>query len=425
MNARRISALAVLVALPLTALTQVGATADAERTAARADTRTVAASLPAQTPTARKPRGATKAKKISVRVLPQIAQPGKKPAAAAKARSAVVVEVKPKRRTAVTLQVKAGKKWKAVQRATTDKRGTHVFQAPARHRGKAATYRVTVGKKKSAAASTKRWTKSKFTDNFSGKKLSSAWEHRKQHFEAASGRSCSRGSTKAVKVSKGTVRLSVLKDTAQGKAKCTALANGKNTGKFAYRLNGHISTESKVSFRYGFAAARVKFPQAQGQHGSFWLQPVSYQQQSRDPRTNRSEIDVVESFGVDGGPSGSYGLSSFTYHYQWVPEGDREVWTPVKTGGYLRNVPSLMAGKKDRPHNGYHVYSVEWTPTSYIFRIDGKESYRSSVGVSDLPQYALLSLLSSDYELERLKGGDTKLPQHMHVDWMRIWETGS
>ena len=43
------------------------------------------------------------------------------------------------------------------------------------------------------------------------------------------------------------------------------------------------------------------------------------------------------------------------------------------------------------------------------------------VGVSGQPQYPILSLLSSDYELSQL-GSEKKLPQHMYVDWIRVWE---
>ena len=70
---------------------------------------------------------------------------------------------------------------------------------------------------------------------------------------------------------------------------------------------------------------------------------------------------------------------------------------------------------------GYHVFSVEWTPTEYVFRIDGRETWRTSVGISHVPQYPILSLLSSDYELPRFNG---ELPEQMEVDWARVWETG-
>lgn len=411
MTSRRLAAIAALLVLPACALNQGGSSADG----AHDGLRTVSAS-PTPQPSL---QGARKASKVTIRVLPQIAQPGRKTSKASAARVPVTVQVAPKRRTAVTLQAKAGSGWKRVARATTDKKGRHVFAAPARRGGKAATYRVTVGKRASQPASTQRWLSSKFTDDFTGGSLSSSWSHRRQHTEQV-GRRCSRGDKRAVKVTKGTVRLSVLKDP-DNRSKCAGVLNGKKTGMFARRLNGHISTDGKVSFRYGFAAARLKFPRKQGQHGGFWLMPQVHESGTVDPRRTGAEIDVVESFGEKAGPKSSMGLASFTYH--WVlKNGGGEL---TETGGYLKNVRPLLQDKKDSWSKRYHVFSVEWTPSAYIFRIDGKESWRSTRGVSGQPQYAILSLLSSDYELARLEGGDKKLPQHMHVDWVRIWETGS
>ena len=38
-----------------------------------------------------------------------------------------------------------------------------------------------------------------------------------------------------------------------------------------------------------------------------------------------------------------------------------------------------------------------------------------------MPEFLILSLLSSDYELPRFDG---ELPETMEVDWVRVWETG-
>lgn len=419
MNSRRIAALAATMMLSACALNQGASSAETQD-----DGRTTASASPtieSKAPTARKQRGARKARKINVRVMPQIAQPGGRPAKSGKAKSAVFVQVKPRRATAVKLQVKAGKKWKNIRSATTSRRGQHVFQAPVKRGGKPANYRVAVGKKSSKAHSTKRWVKPTFSDDFNGKKLSSNWEHRKQYRDPLSSRACSRGAKNAVKVKGGTVRLSVLKDKSAKKKKCRAVSDGKKQ-KFSYRLNGHISTESSMSFKYGFAAARIKFPKNQGQHGSFWLQPSNPDYSTNNPKNTGAEIDVIESFGANAGPKGSMGLSSFTYH--WVGKLNKDnKYKAVKTGGYLKNVPSLMANKRDNVFKRYHVFSVEWTPKAYIFRIDGQESYRSKRGVSGTPQYAILSLLSSDWELGRARS-EKKINETMHVDWMRVWETG-
>ena len=68
------------------------------------------------------------------------------------------------------------------------------------------------------------------------------------------------------------------------------------------------------------------------------------------------------------------------------------------------------------------MFSVEWSPGGYVFRIDGRETWRTSAGVSERAEYLILSLLSSDYELPGL-GGEDRLPQHMYVDWVQFWRS--
>ena len=67
------------------------------------------------------------------------------------------------------------------------------------------------------------------------------------------------------------------------------------------------------------------------------------------------------------------------------------------------------------------MFSVKWDPSKIVFYIDGKETWRTSAHVSKEQQYLILSLLASDYEA--LEMNDKKLPQHMYVDWVRVWET--
>ena len=75
------------------------------------------------------------------------------------------------------------------------------------------------------------------------------------------------------------------------------------------------------------------------------------------------------------------------------------------------------------PSDDFHVYSVEWSPKGYIFRMDGKETYRIAEGVSQVKQYLILSLFSGAWEASRL---DRKqLPNSMDVDWVRVWQAES
>jgi beta-glucanase (GH16 family) len=291
-----------------------------------------------------------------------------------------------------------------------DRRGRAQFAAPASVAGQALTYRATVASTTSLPAvmsrtvSTERWLTPTWTDEFSGNSLSRDWIHRGRTYEPQSFRSCSRGSAKAVRVGGGAVRLSVLRDPSRDTL-CPALKRGQIAGRYAYRLNGHIGTDKAFSFRYGVAAARIKYPRLRGQHGSFWMEPVG----GMSPDSTGHEIDVTEFFGAVSHRSG---LFSYIHRY--------EAGRIVKTGV---NVPdTFLHGPRDGWGKNFHVFSVQWTPRWLVFRVDGKETWRIGGRVSQVREYLILSLLSSDYELPTIT--DRQLPQHMYVDWVRVWETG-
>ncbi len=263
----------------------------------------------------------------------------------------------------------------------------------------------------SRAVGTSAWGPATFTDQFTGTALSTNWVHRKQDYDPSSMRNCSKGSPAATQVSRGTLKLMVVRDTTLPAASCTAYKkDGSVIGNFDYRLNGHVSTEGHAYFKYGVLAARIKFQPRQGQHASLWMQP---QDPTYAPNAleGGAEIDVIEYFG-DGVKNG--GLTSFIYN----PTASG---VPQKVGGWIKKPERFLSETKDGWAKRYHVFSVEWSPTAYVFRIDGRESARITTGISGIAEFPILSLLSSDYELKKLKG-EANLPQAMNVDWIRFWQ---
>jgi beta-glucanase (GH16 family) len=344
---------------------------------------------------------------------PQIAQPGPQPASAAAAESAMTATLVPHRagRT-VELQRRDGADWVKVAEGQENAHGQVDFAAPYSFGGKPAVYRVHapaadgLGVVDSTPASTSEWGDATYSDEFAGTSLGPDWSDRLQGYSAASLRKCSKADPRAVQVAGGVLRLSVLADPDRTGETCRV--DGHD---YAWRINGHVGTAGKQSFTYGYAAARIKFQPLRGQHGSFWLQPSTRTADEGSAKETGAEIDVIEWFG-EHDPHG--GLASFIYDY---PDNGKAGVTPEKVGGYLKDPDrfgSDWAG-------AYHVFSVEWTPSEYVFRIDGKETFRTTKGVSGRPEFLILSLLSSDYELPWL-GGDQRLPQHMDVDWVRYWQ---
>ena len=185
-------------------------------------------------------------------------------------------------------------------------------------------------------------------------------------------------------------------------------------GKFKYRLNGHIGSTHSIT--YGVVAARIKFQPLQGQHASLWMQPT-YASDSTSAAKQGTEIDIIEWFGKDV-PNG--GLTSFIY----APSHGGKKIALGGEGGWIKKPEQYLTNEKDDWYKRFHVFSVEWNPSGYIFRIDGQETGRINKGVSGVPEFPILSVLSSDYELSKLPDRDEKknLPQTMVVDWIRTWQ---
>lgn len=338
---------------------------------------------------------------VTVRALPQLAATGVSPEPAASALSTVTATFAPVvlGREAV-LEAKNGKKWAAVARSAQDGAGRVTFNAPYAYGGAPATYRVvaprtgTHAQAASAEVRTDAWRAPIFSDEFSGSALASPWDHRYQGYDVPS-RRCSRTDASAATVSGGVLALSVIDDPARDDL-CTFTAGGVEQSTF-YRLNGHVGTQGRFAYKYGVAAARIRFQDARGQHGAFWMQPAG--------TGYGAEIDVAEWFGA-----GSQGLVNGVWDYS--------SGTQTRVAG---GVVADQAAYGSDWAGTYHVFSVEWTPTEYVFRIDGREVLRTTAGVAQTEEYLILSLLVANYEANKLPSPES-LPQTMNVDWVRVWQ---
>jgi beta-glucanase (GH16 family) len=349
-----------------------------------------------------------KAQAARLSVLPKIAQKGKGAASADKAKAIGEVKFSPAkegRKVQIYRSSDGGTtwtKWGSPKKQNDD--GVVRFTPAAPLTGAHWTYRAEAAKAGSLAkfmsgTATDQWTQI-FEDQFGGASLNSAlWSTRGTSYDKGSQRKCSKASPKMAKVGSGVLSLKVKKDPNRRGDVCKWKKPGTSKKfKFPYYLNAHVGTDAKFTFRYGTAAARVKFQQPRGMHGSFWMNT------SDEPQGRRQvEIDTVEFFGKgykDGG------LAQFL-HYKGR-----------KIGGVQKSADTTLKGT-DNWWKKYHVFSVVWSPSGYSFRIDGTETFRTSKAISDKQVLTILSLLSSDWELADMpKSGKGS----MKVDWVRVWQ---
>ena len=69
---------------------------------------------------------------------------------------------------------------------------------------------------------------------------------------------------------------------------------------------------------------------------------------------------------------------------------------------------------------GFHTFSLLWTPTEYVFYVDGKETWRTKAGgVCQVPLYIKLSDEVGDWAGDIKK---VKLPDEFLVDYVRVYD---
>jgi len=354
----------------------------------------------------------TSTQSVSVSMLPPIAHQGTTPADPDEAQAVVSARFdEDSAGREVTLEAKSGGGWADAGSTEVGADGIADFLVD---QGGPTAYRVSAEAADNLPAATSAevdaasYGEPDFAEPFDGDELSESWAHRGTEYNPEGLRLCSKGSPEAVEVGDGVASLKVLDDPTRDDPCEASAADGTSLGDFDYRLNGHIA--SNALFSYGIIAARIKFQRDKGQHGSFWLQS-NLGIAPTDPLENGAEIDVVEYFG----DSKDDRLASFVYY----PTADGA----VKEGDFIESASDFLADQDDDWWKTFHVFSVEWTEEEYIIRIDGQEAWRTTEGISGQPEFIVLSLLSSDYELPNLPDGG--LPQAMTVDWVQHWEPAS
>lgn len=342
----------------------------------------------------------TAAQRGSARSMPAIAAYGTKPQSSTSAKVVISSRFTPVRAgRPVALQKLVQGRWTTVQTRKQNSYGSAAFALSSLP---AASLRVVALRSKGAAAVTapvlKQTWKSILQTEFSGSVLPAPWRYRLLNQYPGGLRGCARSTVDMVSVGGGVLSLSAARDARPTKGK-KACPNG------TYR-NGHVGTaDAGFLFTYGVAAARVKFQRKQGQHGAFWVQSTSQ-------RTG-AEMDAGEFFGA-GRPD--YGFTQFV-HYPSA-KGSPKTAGSISNKAFQKRTREALASRSDDWWKAYHVFSVEWTPSGYVFRIDGVETFRTNAGRSSNRGAPILSMLTSDWEAA--SGDGSK--QSMRIDWVRVWQ---
>ncbi len=351
------------------------------------------------------PQRATRATLV---VLPPIVQPGRRPADPERG-AALVATFSPARpgHEVVFERAVRGGGWRVVGRDTQDAWGSaaHVARS-GRHRASTVVGGVTWS---SPAVRARRWRPA-FEDTFSGGRLDRAvWnDQERKHQATYAPRTCTLVDPSARSVDGGVLHLGVGLDAARSGQVCHYDWKA-SAGQSPYLLTSQVATEHTHHFQHGIVAARIKPQRADGMHSALWLLPRDTRFAAGDP-SQGAEIDVMEFWGDKG-----RGAETIGSYITWHGPG----WSTERIGGKFPDARRAL-GAGHGWWQEFHVFSVEWTPEEYVFRVDGREYYRETQAVSQVPQYLVLSMLASDYELDDLDASD--LGDTAQVDWVQVYD---
>lgn len=343
--------------------------------------------------------------------LPPIVQPGTSPAAPSDDGTLVATFAPASPGEKVLLEKRVRSGWKVVATATEDAWGSAAFTpGPGTYRASSTSGGRTWT---SGSVTTARWSP-EFEDTFSGTTLDPAvWNDQKREHESVyAPRTCARVDPAARRVGDGVLRLGVAADPARLGQPCS-YTTPRTSGTSPYLLNSQVATEYTRFFQHGIVAARIKPQRAKGMHSGFWLLPSGTKYTDGVPAAG-TEIDVMEFFGETG--RGTETIGSHVHYYE-------ANWDKISYGNFFRATRNALTSSRRNWWDEFHVFSVEWTPKEYIFRVDGREYYRETQAVSQSMQYLVLSNLTSDYELGELTADE--LSDTAQVDWVRVFDATS
>lgn len=153
--------------------------------------------------------------------------------------------------------------------------------------------------------------------------------------------------------------------------------------------SGMIHSTNSFKFLYGKFEMRGKIPYGMGFWPAFWL----YGDEG-------NEIDIFE-----------FGCQRPNILYTNVHKNGSD-----SSSGFMGSDFS----------NAFHIYTVEWSPSKIIFKVDGSEIRNMSwiPLIPDNPLNIILNLAigNNDTPFTRSPNSSTLLPNQFEIDWVRVYQ---
>ncbi len=170
-------------------------------------------------------------------------------------------------------------------------------------------------------------------------------------------------------------------------------------------ISGAVRSLGKFEQARGYFEVRCKLQSAPGLWGAFWLMCREMGFPGDGDAIGGAELDIFESNSVPGG--------DINHAIHW--------------GGYGAHHRSVSFSREGtRCYDGeYHTFALLWDEEGYIFYIDGKESWRSTLDSPDFPGSCIVPCylkLSVEFGSWAGRIDPRTLPDKILVDYVKVYE---
>ncbi len=170
-------------------------------------------------------------------------------------------------------------------------------------------------------------------------------------------------------------------------------------------ISGGVRTFRKFEFGLGYYEASIKFDNAHGLWGAFWMMCGNVSGDENNPDGSKAvEIDIVESIFADQGKS--------QHVLHWNGYGDKH-----KSIDSVNNNIDVYDGN-------FHKFGLWRTKDAYIFYIDDVETARftsDDVGICAADGYLKLTVEAAEWAGAKTERAISSLPSEMVVDYVRVY----
>ena len=163
-----------------------------------------------------------------------------------------------------------------------------------------------------------------------------------------------------------------------------------------------LATDQNFLQKYGYFECRAQLDTTEGPHSGFWLQSPTMGA-TLNPGVDGTEIDIMEHH--DAG-----GIRNRIYHtIHWNGYGANH-----QSSGTNETIPGI--------ESGYHTFGLEWTPSQYIFYVDGvvkRTVTQSTAPISHRSEFVLLSMEITGFGGNRFAG---IYPDFINFDYVKVYK---